>query len=879
MTLLRALAVALAAAVLAAACGIGDLTEEPSLPAETEAVPLDPGPAVESVPDSEPESNSKPEPEGREVDEAPGTAAPSEPPPAQAPEPQPEDADAGLEPAPEAAEPEANPDSQRTTEPGPEAGDGEPAVGDGGSETGMDSLYYLTVDGVVYLLPGSPGGPDYWQTDAWTYDFAAGKFESIGRLPKAFDPSTRQASEDFEFAWIRYPASIRSNFSDFEEKSIRAAAAASGIRIGLVCESEIDPQEIPPCVGEIVRTSPDGVIFSTWLWRWTTSKTAMEIFDNAGIPVVFPRVWDPNAILFSPNAYTAGATAGIISGLYAQKTWGCEGVHILLADATGVGRAVTDLGFIDGVEAVCGDLPVSDFNASIPSATRGEARYWLAANPGAEHVLAYSDNLRAVAVSQAMQDAGRSGVASGEGSAPGFIERLLEGSPEETRFLGSVAEFPELYGVYAVAALIDILEGRAVPSQINVHQAWIDHDNLEQYYDPDGRPVHNLGPALAGGPPAANGDPTGVSAGPVAPASGFLELYTLPGPTGGIKGALRPEEVFPWTYNFDTATFEVDSDPAGGSPAAPFDPSVRTASQDYEIAWVSGWAELEFSQSIEESIRSTAAASGVHVGAICDSEFDPAKALACAETVAASDPDAVIFGNWRREAAVSSMEVFDDSGIPVITIDVWHPNAIFFGADNYASGALAGVNTGRYASETWNCEGVHVLLAQNLTAGEVPDLRTSGFADGAQAVCGGDVPVSRINVDGSPVGAFEATRNWLEGNPGAEHVLATSLDDVVAVPMSRAMKQAGRSGVAAGHGADPSSIERLREGPPEQTRFLGSVAYFPELYGLYVVAALIDVLEGRPVPQEIHMDHVWINRDNVEAFYDLGGRPIHDLGP
>ena len=373
-------------------------------------------------------------------------------------------------------------------------------------------------------------------------------------------------------------------------------------------------------------------------------------------------------------------------------------------------------------------------------------------------------------------------------------------------------------------------------------------------------------PAEAGGPSDAPGGPFTLNVGGAG--------YAMPGPSGGILGGLPPDLVFPWTYNFDTATFD-----AGSSPAAPFDPSIRTASQDYEIAWVSGWAALEFSQYIANSIKSTAAASGVHVGAICDSEFDPEKALACAETVAESDPDAVIFGNWRSEAAESSMEVFDDAGIPVITIDVWHPNAIFFGANNYVSGALAGVNTGLYALETWNCEGIHVLLAQNLSAGEAPDLRTSGFADGVQAVCGGDVPVSKIDVDGSPENGFVSTTDWLTGNPDAEHVLATSLDDVVAVPMSRAMEQADRSGVAAGHGSEPNGVERLNEDSVSETRYLGSVAYFPELYGVYAVAALIDILDGRAVPQEIHIDHVWVNRDNVDEYYDPEGQPIHNLGP
>ena len=350
--------------------------------------------------------------------------------------------------------------------------------------------------------------------------------------------------------------------------------------------------------------------------------------------------------------------------------------------------------------------------------------------------------------------------------------------------------------------------------------------------------------------------------------------YQTPGPAGGILGALPPDEVFPWVYNTDTSTFEVE----GADPADPFDPSIRTASQPWRLGWVSGWAALEFSTYIEESIRSTAAASGVEIVGTCDSEYDPEKALSCAETISELDPDAVVFGNWRSEAAESSMNVFNAAGIPIITIDVFHPNAIFFGANNYISGVIAGINSGLYAQDTWDCAGVHVLLAENLTAGEAPDLRVSGFADGVQAVCG-EVPVDRIPTDGSPENGLAITTDWLTANPGAQNVLATSLDDVVAVPMSRAMEQAGRSGVAAGHGSEPNGVKRMYEASIEQTRYLGSVAYFPELYGVYAVAALIDVLEGRSVPQEIHIDHVWINRDNVEEYYDGDGKPIHNLGP
>ena len=218
--------------------------------------------------------------------------------------------------------------------------------------------------------------------------------------------------------------------------------------------------------------------------------------------------------------------------------------------------------------------------------------------------------------------------------------------------------------------------------------------------------------------------------------------YALPGPAERVLGALSPDAVSPWTYDSSTGAFE-----AGDSPAAPFDPSIRAASQDYEIAWVSGLAESEWFQSVENSIQGAAAASGVHVGVTCDSEFDPGKAVACAETVSRSDPDAVIFANWRSEAAESLMEIFDDAAIPAITIDVWHPNAVLVGANNYVFGRAGRVctpvctrvrhGTARACTSCWR-------RRRSIPGGSTCPRAVSPMA--WRRVCGDDVPVSRFDV-------------------------------------------------------------------------------------------------------------------------------------
>ena len=851
----RAIAVALAAALLAAACTGGDSEPEPPLPGGAEAtlpepVPADPptsesardeSPAPIPEPESEPETAAKPEPESD-----PGPHVDGEP-----------------EEASEPATPE-------------DAAD----VPGGGFIFGVGRNYLVVVAEDAYILPGPAGGVPgalrFEEVFPWKYDFSTGMFEQDGATPsKPFDPSIRDPSRDWEIAWVSGWSDLP-NFQAMED-SIRAAAAASGIHIGSVCDSEFDAERAVACAEAIAASPTDAVIFGNL--RGEAAGASMEVFDTARIPVITPDIAHPNAILLGADDYAVGAIAGVNTGVYALNSWDCEDVHVLLAQSLTTDAAQDrNSGYADGVQAVCGaDVPVSriGYDGSGESVLASTVD-WLVANPGVRHVLATGPDDVAVAMSRALQQAERSGVAAGHSTGTENLQRLAEESAAQTRYLGSAAHTPNRYGSYLVAALIDVLEGRSVPQEIHTDYVWTTRAGDAEYRiltyleTDDGQRDADYAE------PEAEPERTGPSE---PPGGDFVVTvagvdYALPGTVGGILGALPPDEVFPWTYNFDTATFE-----AGSSPAAPFDPSIPQAARDYEIAFVSGWAALEWSQYVRDSVERTASASGVHVGAICDSEFDPERALTCAQRIVASEPHAVVFGNWRSEAAESSMRVFDDAGIPVITLDVWHPNAVFFGADNYVAGAIAGINSGLYALETWNCAGVHVLLAQNLTAGEAPDLRTSGFADGVQAVCGGHVPVSRIDVDGSPEGAFAATNYWLAENPNAEHVLAASLDDVVAVPMSRAMEEAGRSGVAAGHGAEPNGLRRMYDGPASETRYLGSVAYFPDLYGVYAVAALIDILEGRAVPQEIRMDHVWIDRDNVDQYYDFEGVPVHNLGP
>ncbi len=349
-----------------------------------------------------------------------------------------------------------------------------------------------------------------------------------------------------------------------------------------------------------------------------------------------------------------------------------------------------------------------------------------------------------------------------------------------------------------------------------------------------------------------------------APSSGAAAF--TPDRAGGIPGALLPNELKLWQY--DTSAGKYVEVP--GDASAVYVPNDnRTAPTQYTIGYVEGWAANTASALIHNGIYDWASKMGVKI-ITCDAQFDPDKAVTCAETIAQQKPDFVINGNWRSEAAAAMGKTFDAAKIPAVTADVMHPDEIFFGANNYVSGLLAGQAAGDYAVQQGVCNDVTIFMGGNPGEGEAANQRLAGFSDGVQEKCG-PIPSDRIVTQlfdaGTPDQALTKTTDWLTGNPGVKYVLATSIDDERVTGMSKALTQSGRDGVGVGQGCDDVGIAATKEGTPDQTHWLGCVGYFFEKYGDYLMSIALDVLAGTPVPQEVHMEHKMLTFDTIQQYY------------
>jgi ribose transport system substrate-binding protein len=354
--------------------------------------------------------------------------------------------------------------------------------------------------------------------------------------------------------------------------------------------------------------------------------------------------------------------------------------------------------------------------------------------------------------------------------------------------------------------------------------------------------------------------------GAAAAASGWAgPLGFNPQPRGGIKGALLPGQLHLWRYDKSAGHYVV----APGSAANGYVPHMRKAPKAWTVAFAEGWAANPFSVPIHKGVYKLAKQAGLKI-VYCDNAFKTDQAITCAEQLAAQHPDFAIESNWQGGVAPGVARVWDRAHIPMVNVDVWHPDGIFFGADNYTSGTIAGLAAGAYAKKAWSCKDVWVFLGEHKEEGAAADLRLSGFSDGVQRICG-PLPKGQIQRQimgaGTADQAITVTTDWLTAHPQAKHVLATSIDDERATGQAKALLASHRNGVAVGQGCDTVGIDTVKAAAVATNAYLGCVAYFPDKYPDYLVPIALDVLSGKAVPQEIHIAHKFLTHGTIRKYY------------
>ena len=264
----------------------------------------------------------------------------------------------------------------------------------------------------------------------------------------------------------------------------------------------------------------------------------------------------------------------------------------------------------------------------------------------------------------------------------------------------------------------------------------------------------------------------------------------------------------------------------------------------------------------------TRAAESAHVElVVVDNRYNAKTAVRNADQLIREEVDLAIEFQADEAVAPAITRKFMEAGIPMIAIDIPHPGATYFGANNYEAGLIGGRHLGRWANKHWEGAVEEIIMVEIPRSGSVPQARIRGMVAGIHETLrqGDQARITHLDGDGQFRTTLEVVRRHIRTTK-AKRILVGAATDPSALGAVRAFQEAGRAGECAvvGHNAEPDGRAELRE---PRTRLIGSVGYFPEKYGQGIIRLALDLLAQKATPPAIFIRHQLITPDNVDHFY------------
>jgi ribose transport system substrate-binding protein len=287
--------------------------------------------------------------------------------------------------------------------------------------------------------------------------------------------------------------------------------------------------------------------------------------------------------------------------------------------------------------------------------------------------------------------------------------------------------------------------------------------------------------------------------------------------------------------------------------------------------------DFEFCRTVMQSVKNAAAREHVHLITV-NNRYSAREALRNADLLIKERVDLVLeYQTYERVAPVIASK-FLEANTPVIAIEIPHPGATYFGANNYKAGLIGGKALGRWAREHWDGKVEQIVLLELPIAGSLLELRITGLVDGLRTELPSiaNVPIAHLNGRGDFEQVLEIIRQYLRRAP-ARRTLIGTVNDICALAALRAYEEVGASDKCAvvGQNAIRETRNELRR---PGTRLIGTVAYFPERYGDEIIPLAIGILQKRSVPTTAFVKHQLITSRNVDLIYPLDDRPDVKIG-
>ena len=284
------------------------------------------------------------------------------------------------------------------------------------------------------------------------------------------------------------------------------------------------------------------------------------------------------------------------------------------------------------------------------------------------------------------------------------------------------------------------------------------------------------------------------------------------------------------------------------------------------LGYAAQGTDYQFSREVTSSLERAAKAEGIELISL-DNRYSAKIAQRNADLLVREKVDLAIEFQTDETVAPIVAAKYREAGIPMIAIDIPHPGATYYGANNYEAGLIGGRYLGRWVKEHWHSELDEIILLELPRAGNLPQMRLTGMLVGINLVLANakSCRVTHLNGDGDLGPSFEVVRKHLRTSR-SRRLLVGAINDISAIGALRAFEEAGRGETYAvmGQNASPEGRAELREA---NTRLVGSVAFFPERYGPDLIKVSLDILNKEPVPPAVFVEHKLVTPNTVNHYY------------
>jgi ribose transport system substrate-binding protein len=274
---------------------------------------------------------------------------------------------------------------------------------------------------------------------------------------------------------------------------------------------------------------------------------------------------------------------------------------------------------------------------------------------------------------------------------------------------------------------------------------------------------------------------------------------------------------------------------------------------------------MPFSVAVARSIAAAAAASGVEL-LVLDNRYDADAAIQNAEEFVEKRVDLVLEFQVEEHVAPRVAHIFKRADIPLIAIDVPHPNSTYFGVDNFEVGLEAGSLLAQFAARKWKGKVDYVLGVGFAEAGSFVQNRISGAFEGVRDRLKEIPPEQFFMLEGRGMRKPSqlAVAQFLVGHRKGQHILVAAATDSSALGVLDAAREAGREEdfAIAGQDCIPEVIDEMKSG---KSAIVGSVSHESETYGPRLIQLGIALLRGYTVPPYNYVRHRVVTPESLDA--------------